>query len=181
MAVVAIEEHFTSPQLRKLIAPRKARSRRCSQREHPSHQRHGRGRHRPRGAVRKQSGGAQPRPRDVGDDWRSASNDFLHETIQANPAASRASPRCRCPTRKPRPTSSSAASPGSASRRHDDGHDQGPVPRRQEVPAGVRARAGARRADLHPSVADASPRSRRPISRITPALQGRRSAGAWRR
>ena len=62
--------------------------------------------------------------------------------------------------------------PGSAARRHDHGDEPGPVRRRQEVPAGVRARVEARRAGLHPSVADEA-RDRRGV------LQGsrRRIAG----
>ena len=42
MAVIAIEEHFTSPQLRKLIAPREGPIQTdARQHEHPAHQGHG--------------------------------------------------------------------------------------------------------------------------------------------
>ena len=108
--IIAIEEHFTSPQLRKLIAPRE-------------------------GPIQKmldEMGGQRIKDMDeAGIDiavlsennpaahnldpetsvtMAKASNDFLHQQIQGNPRnASRASPRCRCPIRKPPPTSSSAA------------------------------------------------------------------------
>ena len=59
MAVIAIEEHFTSPQLRKLIAPREGPIQTMLDNMSTRlHQGHGRGRHRHRGALRKQPGRA---------------------------------------------------------------------------------------------------------------------------
>ena len=78
MAVIAIEEHFTSPELRKVIAPRAGPIQKMlDDDEHSVHQGHGRGRHRHRGDVGEQSRRRATSSRKPRSKMAKASNDFL--------------------------------------------------------------------------------------------------------
>jgi len=90
--IVAIEEHFTSPKLRELIAPR----------DGPTQQK-----------LNDLGGVRIKEMDDAGIDLAVLSENMKPSApTRAGLPASR---RCRCPTRRPRPTSWSAASASSAS------------------------------------------------------------------
>jgi predicted TIM-barrel fold metal-dependent hydrolase len=153
MAVIAIEEHFTSPQLRKLIAPREgpiqAMLDNMSTRLIKDMDEGGID----IAVLSENNPAAHNLDPETSVTMAKASNDFLHAQIQANPT------RFKGFAALPLPDPKAAADELErgvtklgllGAMIH--GHDQGSVRRRQEILAGVRARHEARRAGLHPSL-----------------------------